>query len=580
MTKHCTLSLKRGFWVLASLALSSCATSSSSTESPATEGGELSIDNPSLNASNNAISGDGLDDATANLDDATANLDDATANLGASPSNASGNAALNTFGNSANLNALNQSTPTGGLNLANGGEFDPDAFSKKNSAPTNSFPTNSTLAANSTSVTNPTQTSSNAVVTTNIAPPNNALPSVQNSSDAETSVANSNSQNTASIPSPTTHTKPQKQKFSAALTPQELAYWKAAAGKLKELAPEDTPKDYEVQHGDTLWDIADQLLDDHSWWPKIWTYNTEIANPNIIQPGQKLVFQPGIADQAPLLAIENMEKATPVSSNNLFITKIPIGTEHPWSDKTGLLIDIRELGTDTDLAVYGANATPQSYPIMIPGFLSSSSPDSVGHIIKVGDGRIMSVNGQTTYASLSQNTRPGERFLSVRKIEGATDSNDKSPFTPDLYMYTGVLGVVKVHKSGHAAMVVEDTTVGVLEDDIVIPFKNIHQVFDPTTSGPVANLKAKVLAIAGLTKVLGSSGQVVFLERNEGSASPGDTIELFMPAGGTLGFEESELDGTLAAQAKVIDVNSDSIAAVITNSIREVSIGARTWNEF
>jgi hypothetical protein len=48
------------------------------------------------------------------------------------------------------------------------------------------------------------------------------------------------------------------------------------------------PEVYVVKRGDTLWDICDHYFENPWQWPKLWSYNPEIRNPNWIYPGDQL----------------------------------------------------------------------------------------------------------------------------------------------------------------------------------------------------------------------------------------------------------------------------------------------------
>lgn len=48
---------------------------------------------------------------------------------------------------------------------------------------------------------------------------------------------------------------------------------------------------YEVERGDTLWDIADRLLEDPFQWQRIWKANqSQIDNPDLIFPGERFAI--------------------------------------------------------------------------------------------------------------------------------------------------------------------------------------------------------------------------------------------------------------------------------------------------
>lgn len=58
-------------------------------------------------------------------------------------------------------------------------------------------------------------------------------------------------------------------------------------------AETSAPETYTVRPGDTLWTLSQRFLNNPWYWPRIWSYNQELDNPNWIYPGRQIRFYPG-----------------------------------------------------------------------------------------------------------------------------------------------------------------------------------------------------------------------------------------------------------------------------------------------
>lgn len=75
----------------------------------------------------------------------------------------------------------------------------------------------------------------------------------------------------------------------------------------------NSPSSYTVVKGDTLWDISGKFLEDPWRWREIWQGNQQIANPDLIYPGDVITLV--MVDGKPVLTVEST-RSTPAASNS------------------------------------------------------------------------------------------------------------------------------------------------------------------------------------------------------------------------------------------------------------------------
>jgi hypothetical protein len=51
---------------------------------------------------------------------------------------------------------------------------------------------------------------------------------------------------------------------------------------------QDEPTIYVIKQGDTLWGLSDRFIKDPRYWPNMWSKNSQITNPHLVYPGQKV----------------------------------------------------------------------------------------------------------------------------------------------------------------------------------------------------------------------------------------------------------------------------------------------------
>jgi hypothetical protein len=103
---------------------------------------------------------------------------------------------------------------------------------------------------------------------------------------------------------------------------------------------EQAPGRHTVQHGDTLWSLCGRYLQNPYDWPRVWSYNPQIKNPNWIFPGDEIRLRPG-DDKAE--AVEARSPGAParrerIASDTVFLREqgwIEDSSDQVWGEVSG-----------------------------------------------------------------------------------------------------------------------------------------------------------------------------------------------------------------------------------------------------
>ena len=64
-------------------------------------------------------------------------------------------------------------------------------------------------------------------------------------------------------------------------------------------ADRDEPAIYVIKQGDSLWGLSERFIKDPNYWPDMWSKNSQITNPHLIYPGQKVRIFPDRLELVP-----------------------------------------------------------------------------------------------------------------------------------------------------------------------------------------------------------------------------------------------------------------------------------------
>lgn len=181
-------------------------------------------------------------------------------------------------------------------------------------------------------------------------------------------------------------------------------------------APAPTASQHTVERGDTLWDLSQRYLGSPWYWPKVWSYNPEIANPHWIYPGNLVRFLP-TGEEVP--------------------TQVEVGPQQtPDVDEGEMMDDRVQVTGDIGFRVRPALA------VMSPGFVTSHEVEESGRIAgSFGESEMIAVPQQVylEFASAGR-AKLGETYIVYRNRSVVTHPTTNEP----IGIYTQLLGQVRI----------------------------------------------------------------------------------------------------------------------------------------
>jgi len=312
-----------------------------------------------------------------------------------------------------------------------------------------------------------------------------------------------------------------------------------------EIALSDSePNVHPVVTGDTLWDIAETYLENPFMWPKIWGFNEQVNNPDLIYPGGKIripvaLLKPEIREQM-VVAVVEPEAAAPVPE----VLEVPVvaGVINP------LLIESS-------------------------GYITKRV-GSVGKVVGTYGEHFLMGEGDEVFLKMQRrlDIDPGDRFQVVRPVGKV--------WHPVSHKRMGkmvrVLGVVTVFgKEGRLHQATLDRSFDVINaGDMLIPYNQ-----------PMANVSEQRPDLAGVIvaaregRSILATDDVVYLDRGQRDGlEPGVALQVVRkgnridPDGVWGSFR---LPDRSIATLRVLAVQDATATAHVENALEQIEVGDR-----
>lgn len=211
-----------------------------------------------------------------------------------------------------------------------------------------------------------------------------------------------------------------------------------------------------VEKGDTLWDLSQRYLGSPWYWPKVWSYNPEIANPHWIYPGNNVRFFPA-GEEVP----SRVEAGTGPAPTEM------VAESGEGPEATEMLSSGEDMVTVSGKIAYEPKA---SRTVMTQGFVTSRELDEAGRIEGASSGAEMLSFPDVAFVRFKRkaDAKIGDKYVVFHTAESVKDPRTGKP-VGFLTEFVGTLRVVALGDNYVKAQVM-DTWDAVVRGDLVGPF--------------------------------------------------------------------------------------------------------------
>lgn len=311
--------------------------------------------------------------------------------------------------------------------------------------------------------------------------------------------------------------------------PNEFSGVPVGPGSLRTLAESEAPEEYNVENGDSLFDICDQLLDEPYYWPKLWALNPYITNPHFIYPGMKLKFYPGDESNPPFLKVVTEDDIIPVNdlqkeeiiSQDVsgMLLKEDLPGQIPVVGPSGVA-DFPEI-SDSFITV-GSIYNEKSVEVMVPAFYYKEKIEPKGEVVSGTSGELLAEDKMQVIVDSDQMSS-GENYTVVRSAENGRIETINSGYR---YEFVAQIKVMSTLEGDLKKAQVLLSRLGVQSGDIVIPYKDVTRRIPTSEVKSGGGDGSRVVGFEYPYGQVGGKGSILFLQ-GDSQPSEGSYVRLY-----------------------------------------------------
>lgn len=354
-----------------------------------------------------------------------------------------------------------------------------------------------------------------------------------------------------------------------AAEPQEAGPEETRPGEAA-VKPGAVPAEYQIQPGDTLWDICQKLLDNPWYWPKLWSLNDYILNPHLIYPGNRLAFFSGSETAPPRLEILDENAQKPLKSFESPTIKEAAeappsaALEAPAGTGTGGIVDVGKKKVSVRLKALA--------------FLSEKDFETAGEVSHSGESKMELWTGDRVYLAFSKKRRVSvnDKFTVIEKVKKVKDPDSMFGSFGVLVRKKAVIKVIAIRKNTVEGIILECED-GTRRGNKIIPYVSpIRTVTMHTTTRPI---DGKIIESENQSYLIGNNDFVFLNLGKKHGVDDGLRLVVVRRGDGIFQGEDEKLPYVPVAHMVVVETGDTTSTAYVTSERDSLSVGDQVRNE-
>jgi len=314
---------------------------------------------------------------------------------------------------------------------------------------------------------------------------------------------------------------------------------------------QDEPTIYVIKQGDTLWGLSERFIKDPRYWPNMWAKNSQITNPHVIYPGQKVRVYPDRLEFLPKEESGEQRKSAITTASGTTVTT----TE-----------TLSEIANERAYSVRGSE-----------GFILETGTQPTGTIISIHNNRNIAGDDDIVYTDIGKErgVKGGDKFAVFRK-DGTVSHPVSNEILGTKITPLGTIQLTDLEVKTSRA-IISKTNQEITPGSYLLPAREDKRREIPLKMS-VRELKGYVVdSYSGMSII--AAGDIIYIDLgSDHGAEPGNMLyvvrDVTIDVSSTSGYAE-KLPQELLGAIVILETGKKTSTALVVKSIDAIYKGDR-----